>query len=375
MENNKKHKGNIFRTVFYITASFVLGAFFMYFVVSQNSDKIIENSKVVSKTLNETSDLKEAINNVYNATVYIEVTSQRNTMMGVSNITSSGSGFVYKKDDNYGYIITNYHVVDGASDIVVTYNDGTEVSAKIAGSDEYSDIAVLLVDSSSVLQVAEIGTSSNVEIGDTLFTVGAPLGKDYMGTITQGILSGKNRMVEVEISSGSFLMETLQTDASINSGNSGGPLCNILGQVIGVNSSKLVGEGIEGMGFAIPIDSVMTIIDDLESGKEISRPYLGIQMTDISTLYNSQYRYNITIGGDIKYGVVLTYVEEGKPASNAGLQVGDVIVEMDGEKVEDTSYFRYLLYKHNINESIKVKYYRDNELKESTINLTEKIES
>lgn len=374
MENNKG-KRNIISTTIYTIVLFLMSIIIIYFVINDDRDKTIENSQIVSKTLNETSDLKTAINKVYDATVYIEVTNQQNTMMGVSYMTHSGSGFVYKKDDNYGYIITNYHVVEGASEIVITYNDGTEVTAKIAGSDEYSDIAVLLVEPSSVLQVAEIGTSSTVEIGDTLFTVGAPLGKEYMGTITQGILSGKNRMVEIEISSGSFLMETLQTDASINSGNSGGPLCNILGQVIGVNSSKLVGDGVEGMGFAIPIDSVMAIIEEMETGREINRPYLGIQMTDISTLYNSQYRYNITIGGDIKYGVVLTYVEEGKPASNGGLQAGDVIVEMDGQKIEDVSYFRYLLYKHSINDKIKVKYYRDNILKETTIDLAEKIES
>lgn len=351
----------------------------IFFLVSEkgenNNNLSRENISTVVKTIDEESDLKAAINNIYDATVYIEVSIQTSNRMGVSTVGASGSGFVYKKDDKYGYIITNYHVVNGASSIVVTLTDGNEVEAKLLGSDEYSDIAILQIDVANVLEVAQIGTSSSVEIGDTLFTVGAPLGKDYMGTITKGILSGKNRMVEVNLSNGNFLMETLQTDASINSGNSGGPLCNILGEVIGVNSSKLVGDGVEGMGFAIPIDSVMAIIDKLETGEEIVRPYLGIQMIDISSLYNSRNMYNINLNSDIKKGVVLTYVEENKPASIAGLQEGDIIVDVNGNEITDTSYFRYILYKLDINDSVKVKYYRDNELKETTIKLTESIEN
>lgn len=324
---------------------------------------------VSSKTVEEQSDLKKAISKVYNAVVYIQVESQK---LGGSSV-SSGSGFVYKKNGGDAYILTNNHVISNAEKITVTYINGSEVNAAVVGSDEFTDIAILKVDAKSVLAVAELGKSDSAELGDTVFTVGAPLGKDYMGTITKGIVSGKSRMVQVSLESGSYLIETLQTDATINSGNSGGPLCNISGQVIGITSSKLVGEGVEGMGFSIPINSVSAIIEKLEKGKTIERPYIGVQLTDISNTFSLQYYYNIQISKDVSFGAVLSYVEKGKPAYNAGLEVGDVVVEIDGEKVDDASHFRYILYKHNLGDTVKVKYYRGNEMKETSIKLTDKI--
>ena len=194
-----------------------------------------------------------------------------------------------------------------------------------------------------------------------------------MGSVTKGILSGKNRMVGVELSSGSYMMEAIQIDAAINSGNSGGALCNIKGQVVGVTSSKLVGEGVEGMGFAIPVDTVNSIIEDLENGKKIERPYVGVQVADISNSFQLQYYYNIKVSNDVTFGAIIAYIEKGKPAEKAGLQVGDIIVEMDGKKIEDSSHFRYNLYKHKVGDKVKVKYYRENRMSEATIKLSEAI--
>ena len=349
-------KGNWIHTIFNIIFSVILGAIGMYLFLGKQDKTISQiESIAVSKTTEEISDFKDAINNIYDATVYIETQSFK------MRSSSSGSGFVYKKDDNYGYIITNYHVVEGSDDISITFMDGSECSAEVIGMDEYSDIAILRVDVKYVLQVAKIGSSSNVTVGDTVFTVGAPMGKDFIGTITKGILSGKNRMVSVRIATGEYLIETLQTDASINSGNSGGPLCNIAGEVIGVNSSKLKGTGIEGMGFAIPIDNVITILEDLEQGRKISRPYLGVQMADV-------------YADNFEYGVMLVAVEQDMPASDAGLKRGDVIVEIDGEQVKSSSYLRLYLYKHNINDKVKIKYYRDNEIKEAEITLSKTVD-
>ena len=328
------------------------------------------NETVVStKTIEEQSDLKEAISKVYNSVVYIQV--EMMSRMGTQ--AASGSGFVYKKDSKNAYILTNNHVIEDASRILITYMDGSEVEATLVGTDEFSDVAVLKVDAKSAKEVAELGSSDKAEIGDTVFTVGAPLGKEYMGTITKGIVSGVNRKVTIKLNSGSYLMETIQTDATINSGNSGGPLCNISGQVIGITSSKLIGDGVEGMGFSIPINTVNAIIDKLEKGESIERPYVGVQLADVSNAYGLQYYYNINISKNIKYGAILTYVENGKPASNAGLEVGDVIVEMDGDKTESSAQFRYNLYKHNIGDEIKIKYYRGDEKKNATIKLTERI--
>lgn len=349
---------------------FIIVIVYLMILNINNDDDKNDNTRLVVNTNQSVDDLKNGINNIYDAVVYIEVTLENNYRMGSTTSLISGSGFVYKKDNNYAYIITNYHVVNGGNNIVVTFNNGREVNAEILGSDEYLDIAVLRIDSSNIDMIAKMGSSANVDIGDTLFTVGAPLGKDFMGTITKGILSGKNRIVNIEISSGNFLMDTIQTDASINSGNSGGPLCNINGEVIGVNSSKLVGDGIEGMGFAIPIDRVVEVLSYLEQGKEIIRPYLGIQMTDISTLYDSRNNINIEFNTDIKNGIVITYVEEGKAAYNAGLKKGDIIISVNDELVTDTLYFRYLLYKYNIGDDIKIKYYRNNKLEEVVLKLS-----
>ena len=338
-------------------------------IITSNNGLLVQkvtNENIKTTTVEEMSDLKTAINNVYESTVYIEVSGNRGTV-------SSGSGFVYKKEGDISYILTNYHVIQNGYKFIVTLTDGTELDAELVNGDEYYDIAVLKVKSDKIKKVATLGDSSNLELGDTLFTVGAPLGKEYMGTITKGIVSGVNRMVSVKLTSGSYLMEVIQTDASINSGNSGGPICNIKGEVIGITSSKLVGSGVEGMGFAIPINSVLAIIENIESGKKIERPYLGVQLVDLTNTFALQYYYGITIGDDVEFGAVLSYVEEGKAADKAGLKIGDVIVEVDGKKVEDVSHFKYALYKHSIGDKVNIKYYRNNKLEDTTLELTEAI--
>ena len=369
-DNNDKVKEFLTSKAFLAICTFFLGIIVsLVFVYSFNNRTIIK--KVVSEnikttTVEEMSDLKVAINNVYESTVYIEVSNNR-------GVISSGSGFVYKIEEGNGYILTNYHVIENGNKFTVTFTDGTEVDAELVNGDEYYDVAILKVDEDKIKKVATLGDSSALELGDTVFTVGAPLGKDYMGTITKGIVSGVNRMVSVDLTSGSYLMEVIQTDASINTGNSGGPICNIKGEVVGITSSKLVGSGVEGMGFAIPINSVNSIINNIEGGEKIERPYLGVQLVDLSNTFALQYYYGISIGNDVEFGAVLSYIEKNKPADEAGLQVGDVIIEIDGEKVEDVSHFKYLLYKHSIGDKINVKFYRNNKINETKIELSEGI--
>ena len=367
-ERDKNKKNNFFTSKIFLTiVSFFIGAGLMYYFIAAGNNGNVLVRKVTSEnvkttTVEEISDLKNAINSVYESAVYIEVTGDR--------VSSSGSGFVYKTDDNYGYILTNHHVINNGKKFVVTFSDGTESEASLVSSDEYYDIAVLKLSKDKVKKVATLGDSSNIELGDTVFTVGAPLGKEYMGTITKGIVSGINRMVSV---SNNYLMEVIQTDASINSGNSGGPICNIKGEVIGITSSKLIGSGVEGMGFAIPINTVNEIITSIESGTTLERPYLGVQLVDLTNTFALQYYYNIRISSDVEFGAVLSFVEENMPASKSGLKVGDVIIEIDGEKVDDVSHFKYILYKHKLGDKIKVKYYRENKIGETTIELTEAI--
>lgn len=355
---------------FYAIIFLIVGMTFMFCVLKLNGNTVTQRvitEDVKTTTLEETSDLKNGINNVYESTVYIQVSADR-------GLASSGSGFVYKSDEKNGYILTNYHVIENGKKYIITFTDGSETEAELVNGDEYYDIAILKVDVSKIKKVANLGNSSSVELGDSVFTVGAPLGKEYMGTITKGIISGVNRMVSVKLKSGSYLMEVIQTDASINSGNSGGPICNIRGEVIGITSSKFMGTGVEGMGFAIPINSVLSVIENIEAGNKVVRPYLGVQLVDISNTFALQYYYGINIG-DVEFGAVLSYVEDGKPAQKAGLQVGDVIVEVNGKKVEDTSHFKYELYKYSVGDKISVKYYRNNKLNETTIELTEAIKN
>ena len=325
--------------------------------------KEVVNRTVKDVSITEKDSIKEAIAKIKDAVVVIE--SYKNGQK-----VSQGSGFVYKKEDKKGYVITNHHVISGADEIKVVNNNEQTVTAKLLGSDELSDLAVLSIDESAVMSVATLGSSAKTEVGDTVFTVGTPLGDEYKGTVTKGILSGKDRMVSVSTNSGGFIMEVLQTDAAMNPGNSGGPLVNINGEVIGVNSLKLVEDEIEGMGFAIPIEMVQTELEYLETGKTITRPKLGIEFADITNSY-LLYRNGIMLDKDIKDGIVVITVSSDSPASNSGFQKGDVITKMDNTDVKNTSHFRYLLYKHKVGDTVTIKYIRDGKEKEVKVSLNQ----
>ena len=327
-----------------------------------NEDK--ERQPILNKTsvdILETDSINEAVNKVYNSVVLIESYSK-------GKMISTGTGFVYKKDSKMGYILTNQHVIENSDEIKVIYIDGTTVDAKLLGSDVLSDIAVLSVDSESVLEVSSLGVSEESKIGDTIFTVGSPLGEDYMGTVTKGIISGLNRNISVSTSSGDNMMEVIQIDAAINPGNSGGPLVNLKGEVIGINSIKLVQNEVEGMGFSIPIELVLTITTNLEQGKKIERPIFGVTSTSIHDKQNLKMS-GIIIDDSIKEGLAVIDVEKGSSAYYAGIIEGDVIYEVENETIDDIASFRYILYKHQVGDKIKVKYYRGKKQMEVDVKL------
>ncbi len=320
-----------------------------------------EEVKTVSEVnITETNTIKESIQKVYQAVVVVEASDRTGKV--------SGSGFIYKEDERYGYILTNNHVVENMTSVKAINIEGIEVAAEVLGTDTYMDIAVLRVRKDFVLQVASIGDSSSMELGDTVFTVGSPEGREYIGTVTKGILSGKNREVTVSLSNGYYIMSLLQTDAAINPGNSGGPLVNIDGEVIGINSLKLVKDEIEGMGFALPIEEVMLYVDRLERGEKVERPVIGLELFDASNYYLRQY-YDLDVQSDINEGVIIYRVTEDSPAERANLQTGDIIFEVDGVKVSDLTHFRYLLYKHSIGDTITIKYERNGKEKEVQVTL------
>lgn len=307
-------------------------------------------SKVITESINKTivneTGIEESIKNVYDAVV--TVTSYiDDTKVG------TGSGFIYKKDDNKGYILTNCHVIDDSNRFEIILSNGETVEAKLLGKDEYSDIAVLSIDKDKVTKVATLGDNDLIEVGNTVFTVGSPMGEEYSGSVTRGIISSKERTVETD----DVVTTVIQTDASINPGNSGGPLVNLAGEVIGITSMKLADTQIEGMGFAIPINDVKEYVKYLEEGKEISRPALGVSLINASDRYKLYY-YRINIDSSITSGAVIAKIQNGGPADKAGLEVGDVIVKIDDYKIENYSRLRYYLYKYKINDKIKVTYIR-----------------
>ena len=207
-----------------------------------------------------------------------------------------------------------------------------------------------------------------MRIGDTTFAVGAPIDSDlYSWSVTRGILSGKNRLVEVSSSTGrgSFILEVLQTDTAINSGNSGGPLCNSNGEVIGITNMKLASSTIEGMAFAVPIDDAVDYAASIISGKGIERPYLGVALSDTSYSNNrrsnssSWWFFDFGNQEEVKTGVFVQTVEKGSAAEKGGIEVGDNIKKINDVEVSDVSHFKYELYKYNIGDKIKITVERD----------------
>lgn len=345
-----------------IIIALVAGILGTLYFTNHSAGSVQTSSKNKNITIKEDNSITTAVEKVYNSVVVVKAIERGQT-------SSTGSGFIYKKDSKNGYILTNYHVVDGAEEVTVVTMDGEEVTAKYLGGDSYADIAVLKTDEKYALDVADIGDNTDSNLGDTVFTVGTPVDSEYMGTVTKGIISGINREVTVTSNNSSYMMEVIQTDASINPGNSGGPLVNINGEVIGITSMKLVTDEIEGMGFAIPIEIAMASIDKLEKGEEIQRPYIGVSLYDVSST-NAQYRGSITIPKNVTSGVVLASIEDNSPADEAGLEQGDIITKVEDTTVKSTAHFKYLLYKHEVGEEIKVTINRNGKEQTKTIKLT-----
>lgn len=343
---------------------FLLGVALTIFVISLVDG--FSNDVNTSVTVND-NGIGTGINKVYDATVYIE------NYKG-DKVNVSGTGFIYKKDSGKAYILTNYHVVGDNTSLEVTLSDDKKVDAKYVGGDQYLDIAVISISSSSVKQVAKLGSSGRAILGDTVFTVGSPVGDEYRGTVTRGILSGKDRLVAVSVSGGTedYVMRLLQTDAAMNPGNSGGPLCNANGEVIGMNSLKLVKNEVEGMGFAISIEDILAHIDTFEKGDAIKRPYLGISMVNLNNKDAvSYYGLSKKIDTKLEKGVVVESVQKGTSADGK-LEIGDIVVKVDRKNVDNMAYFRYELFKHEVGDKVTLTIERDGKLKDVVITLKAK---
>ena len=364
--NNANNNGNAgVILVVSILLSFVCGAIAAYLIVS-NSNVAVESvvKNITTSELVETS-ISTSVDKVYGSTVIIMSYNDGKQV-------STGTGFVYKKDKNKAYIMTNNHVIDKADSVEVEFNDKDEkIKAEIIGGDAYSDIAVLTIAADKVEEVVELGHSEGLKLGDTIFTVGSPMGITYKGTVTKGIVSGKERMIEVSVSNSSstdYYMNVIQIDAAVNPGNSGGPLCDVSGKVVGIISLKIVQDEVEGMGFAIPIEDAMEYAKAIEEGGEVERPYIGISMVDLTQEYYL-WQNRIVIPEGVDEGIAVMEVVKGSPADKAKLEKGDIIVKLGGSDTGSLAEFRYELYKHKIGDKLEVTYYRDGKKKTTSITL------
>lgn len=309
-------------------------------------------------------------------------------VVGITNLQSSsfwstdsenqeagtGSGVIYKKSGDKAYIVTNNHVIEGADQLDVTLADGTKIPARLMGSDPWTDLAVIEVDGKKINTIAEFGNSDTLKPGEPVIAIGNPLGLGFSGSVTNGIISGIERTIPVDLNADGYedwQVEVLQTDAAINPGNSGGALVNIAGQVIGINSMKIAQEAVEGIGLSIPINTAIPIIQDLEQYGEVKRPAMGIQLRNLNEISSYHQQETLMLPNDIKEGVMVERVERNSPADKAGLKELDVIIEMDGKPIKDVIALRKHLYNDKkIGDELKVKFYREGKLQEATLTLS-----
>ena len=388
-----KSSSNLLKKVGNIALIFVVGFLggilgtFLTLQTSHSSTSNTESKQVHSTTVKtaykNTTSTSEAVDKVKNAVVSV-ITYSDSSNQGLfekeensdSQISSEGSGVIYKKEGKYAYLVTNTHVINGAKKVDILLADGNKVPGEVVGSDVYSDIAVVRISADKAKAVAEFGDSNQLTVGETAIAIGSPLGTDYANSVTQGIISSQGRNVNLKADNGQNIStRALQTDAAINPGNSGGPLINIQGQVIGITSSKISNNGqtsVEGMGFAIPANDVVNIIKQLEEKGKVVRPALGIQMMDLSNLSTSDLS-QLKLPEKISGGVLVRSTLENMPASDK-LQRYDVITKIDDTDIESTADLQSALYSHQINDTIKVTFYRDGKQQTTSIKLIKSTE-
>ena len=370
-----------------ILIGFLSGALGSFVTLQLYQKQVSQATNNTTNTVTQTSYKNEnattqAVNKVKDAVVSVITYSanRQNSVFGndetdtdtdSQQVASEGSGVIYKKNGKDAYLVTNTHVIKGASKVDIRLADGTKVPGEIVGSDTFSDIAVVKISSEKVTTVAEFGDSSKLNVGETAIAIGSPLGSEYANTVTQGIISSLNRNVSLKSQDGQAIStKAIQTDTAINPGNSGGPLVNIQGQVIGITSSKIASNGgtsVEGLGFAIPSNDAQNIIKQLESDGKVTRPALGIQMVNLANIGASDLR-KLNIPSSVTSGVVVKSVQSNMPASGH-LEKYDVITKVDDKNISSSTDLQSALYNHSIGDTIKITYYRNGKEETTTVKL------
>ncbi|MEZ7171963.1 S1C family serine protease [Sporosarcina sp. OR05] len=280
----------------------------------------------------------------------------------------TGSGVIYQIGDEHAYIVTNNHVIEGSNKIEVTLHDGEKVQAELIGSDALTDLAVLKIPNKGVDTALEFGDSDKLRAGDSVVAIGNPLSLDFSGTVTQGIISAPARSIDVKTTAGNWEMNVIQTDAAINPGNSGGALINADGKLIGINSLKIAENGIEGLGFAIPSNDVIPLVEEMMENGKIERPYIGIGLADLAEI---PYMYVENLPEEVKGGVMVTNVDPSSAAGKAGLKQQDVITAINGETINNSMELRKLLYsKLSVGDKATFTVYTDGKKRSVELTLT-----
>ena len=320
-----------------------------------------KNQEAVTQAIDETSKAVVGVSNI------------QDTRQGAQK-AGTGSGVIYKEDGDQAFVATNHHVVENASSLEVILSGGKKVDAELMGSDPLTDLAVLRIDSEHVEKVADLADADNVEVGQTAIAIGNPLGMEFAGSATKGIVSGLNRNIPVDINGDQqpdWQTEVIQTDAAINPGNSGGALINLQGEVIGINSMKIAKEEVEGIGFSIPMNVAKPVIEDLETNGEVERPYMGVSLQDVSQVPGAALQQQLNLPSDVTNGVIVGGVEQGSPAQEAGLEQYDVITKMDGKEVKSLMDLRQYLYNETENgDTVELTVYRDGQQTTAELTLT-----
>lgn len=337
-----------------------------------------ENLSAEQTPIEITTDVTEAVDIAADAVVGVtnlQTVNDWRTQSQESQAAGTGSGVIYKNENGVAYVVTNQHVIEGASEIEVTLSDGTKITAELVGSDIWTDLAVLQMEGEAVQTVAEFGDSDALKQGETVIAIGNPLGLEFSGSVTTGVVSGTERAVPVDINGDQTVdwqAEVLQTDAAINPGNSGGALINLAGQLVGINSMKIAQSSVEGIGFSIPINTAIPVISSLEESGEVNRPAMGVTLIDLLQVPRSHREQTLNLPEEVNSGVVVESVVPGSAAAAAGMQQYDVIVGMDGEEINNMLELRKHLYNEKqIGDTLNVSAYRGSELIEFELTLTD----
>lgn len=342
-------------------------------VAYQNSNSTTEAVKVIQDAVVSVINYQKTTNNNLDLNALFGEQGNNDELV----VAGEGSGVLYKKEGNTAYLVTNNHVITGAEQIEILLADGTKVVGELVGSDTYSDLAVVKVAADSIKSVAEFADSDTITVGETAIAIGSPLGTEYANSVTEGIVSSLSRTVTLQNENGETVStNALQTDAAINPGNSGGALVNIQGQVIGINSSKISStpmstfssSAVEGMGFAIPSNDVLKIINQLENNGHVTRPALGISMAALNELSTSIIEL-LKLPSDITAGIVIADVQDSMPASGI-LKKYDVITEIAGQEITSSSDLQSILYGHSIGDTLEITFYREGKKHTETIKLS-----